>query len=775
MSLKSPLVPLAVIVLSFGQLFLAGRNATKIVVENLKNPLASSNLRLVDLVQWSPATARVHELTFTRPQTGPTYIGDGARLRVQLWSKGRTRILIIRPAGSDWSRRQALLDLFRGRGRLQIVADRKWVDLGPLPTGDTPLAVQVTGLLPGPYGFAELVKPADPVFEDVRMGPPDKEPAAARAFPRYRVTVAAPVDAKETLARFFFFISVSRVLQIAGVLALALLFAGWWLLGEDRTTTAICCLIPSVVLLHAVCLPPLQGADETSHGATIEALLFRGMPVRDYDPYPGSWSHAASWLEQDRVQYQPDEPLPLRSPEERTRLATRLVQALIAEASEKGSVAPQSGVQGVDSRSALFYRLFEPLGPVLRPLSIVDRISAYRLLSALSGLVLFCAGALLLHRADLDSSVVVAYGLVWVIPYMVFTVASISNYALAIGLGSVLAACAVVLILSERRSEKAVAGVSLVAGSWLGIPIWPDFIFLAPVTTLAITLGGLDIATRRLRPSTRRTLLAASTALLLGVATLFARAVFRTKAGNIGTRMPAEFPKSLDRSAVWMILAVLAPLLLASVSALALYVLAKIPEQRTRRILAGTSALLALLLVMGFLFTPWTFIPYENYRYSFLELVREHLKVFLSNSLAWDQDVLSWKFYMGVAGWHDTPYPDWTYAVSRWALVLFLIWIPLRLAHSTVFPLVKTRALVLIAGLGASLSVITLTIRYLGPGNPWGRFILPWLPLVLTPLLIPLASRPENGSTASAVRVGVLVQAWTVVFILGTRFLFGLR
>src|ERR1039458_8341825 len=160
------------------------------------------------------------------------------------------------------------------------------------------------------------------------------------------------------------------------------------------------------------------------------------MPVRDGDPYPRSWSLAATWLEQDRVQYQPEEPLPVSTPAKREALARNLFGTFQAEAREDGSTAPAADVQGVDRRAPLFFRPFSLIGPLLRPIPVLERISAYRVLSALSGLLLFCAGTLLLRRACLDAGVVLSYGLVWLVPYMVFAVASASNYATAIGLGS---------------------------------------------------------------------------------------------------------------------------------------------------------------------------------------------------------------------------------------------------------------------------------------------------------------------------------------------------
>jgi hypothetical protein len=150
-----------------------------------------------------------------------------------------------------------------------------------------------------------------------------------------------------------------------------------------------------------------------------------------------------------------------------------------------------------------------------------------------------------------------------------------------------------------------------------------------------------------------------------------------------------------------------------------------------------------------------------------------HVRSFVSTAFGWDQDALSWKLYVGAGGWHDVFYPDWFYAAAKWAFVLFLIWLPTRLMRVVELPPRKTATLLLLAGFGASLSVATLTLRYFQPGNPWGRFMLPWLPLLLTPLLIPLVSERRSVIIQGAIGAGVLVQIWTAVSLLGTRYLFG--
>ena len=409
-----------------------------------------------------------------------------------------------------------------------------------------------------------------------------------------------------------------------------------------------------------------------------------------------------------------------------------------------GTPAPVAEVQGVDRRAPFFFRPFSLAGPLLRPLPVLERISAYRILAALSGLLLFCAGALLLQRAGLEAGVVLSYGLVWLVPYMVIAVASISNYAPAIGLGSLLAACALVLILSERRRERGAAAGLLLAGSWLGIPLWPDFVLLAPVATIAVAIGAVFSATKSLSPAHRRfwrtASLASGAALLLTSAAL----LFRIRAGNIGTRMPQEIPGHFDRSVFWMLVVGAAPTLIGGLLAFGVLRLSRLPADRQRRLLTGVSIALATLIFLGFFLTTWTSIPYETDRYWFSKLVREGIKVALSNSFSWDQDVLFWKFSLGAGGWHDVLLPDAIYALGRWLVVAALVLFPCFAVPSLRERPASLAGLLALAGFAASLSLVSLTIRYLVPGNPWARFMLPWLPLVLTPLLIPASSGPGS-------------------------------
>jgi hypothetical protein len=460
------------------------------------------------------------------------------------------------------------------------------------------------------------------------------------------------------------------------------------------------------------------------------------------------------------------------TPVKRDALARNFLGTFQAEAKEAGTHAPAAAVQGVDSRAPFFFRPFSLAGPILRPLPVLERISAYRVLSSLSALLLFCVGAFLLQRAGLDAGVVLSYGLIWLVPYMVFAVASISNYATAIGLGSMLAACALVLILSEKRPERAASAGLLVAGCWIAIPVWTDFILLAPIATTVVTLGVVGAVTRKTRPITRWTLLTASATFMTGIFVLFALVASRAKIGNVGTRMPAALPKSLDWNVFWMAVAVAAPLAVASLLALAVRWLLRLSSERSPRIAVGASVTLGLLLVAGFFLTPWTLIPYETERYWYSKLVREHFKVFFSNSLAWDQDMLSWKFYVGAGGWHDLFLPDAIYAASRWLSVAVLICLPSLILNGFNTNRHQRTHLFLLSGLAALLSIVTLTIRYLGPGIPWGRFALPWWPLVALPLVTIACSRRVK-LLAAIVSTAVLLHLWTAIVLVGTRYLFG--
>lgn len=754
---------LAILVFSFADLVWHGRHAIAIVAQNLPNPGAA--LRIVDLVHPTPAFARIYDLTFEPTEKGVPARAVGQHLQLQLSSNGKTRLLLIRKGHPPASRRSALWDFVRGRARLQAVADSKWVDLGPLPAGTSPLEVQVAGLLPAPYGFAELNQPADTVFRRIAIRrPAAPDVGVVTTVPRYRAVKATPITPFETISRFFFFISASRVLLFGALVAMGLLVLGWQLLAVGKAAAAVCCLVPAVTLLHAVCLPPLQGADETSHVGTIENLAFGVVPL-----YPRSISLVAGALQQERVQFYPDEALPLSSPADRSRLRHLLEQRLVQEATQDGPVPPSAGVQPIEARSPLFYRPFRLLAPLLRKLSILDRISAYRLLAAASGLFLFCGGAWLLHRVRLSEQVILLYGLVFLVPYMVAATASCSNYAPAIGLGSLLAAAAMTVVLAPSGRWKSVAAGLLVLGSWIGIPIWPDFVFVAISSTAIVLAWTIERAMEPLRGGLLSILRLIAGGALAVLFLTVAVGLSRAKLGNIGTRLPLEIPRWGSEELTLMILVAAAPFLLAVGAALAVLRIGRKTFPKVRETLRGVSIGLALIFPMAFLLTPYTTVT----RFNFAELVHAYNSSFWSNNFSWDQDRLFWKFFWGAFGWHDAFYPDWLYALARWLCVGLFVALPFLCARFITERPRSSALLLLTSGIALSCCVVTEILRYLAPSNPFGRFILPYLPMAALPVLAQMEAPGRQRQCRLAVGAAVGLQAWTAIVVIGGRYVLG--
>lgn len=764
---------LAILVFSLADLVWRGRHAVTVVAQNLPNPRNATGLRIVDLVHPTPAFARIYDLTFEPMEKGVSVPAAGQHLELQLSSNGKTRLLIVRSGHPRASRRSALWDLVRGRARLQAVADRGWVELGPLPAGALPFDVQLVGLLPAPYGFAELNDPVHPSFARITARlPAAPDTGIVTMAPRYRIVTPSPVTPGETVARFFFFISASRVLLLASLVALALLVFGWQSLRSGRGTRAVCCLIPAVTLLHAVCLPPLQGADETSHIGTVEKIVFGEVPPK-LETYPRSISLLAAALDQDRVQFFPDEPLPPGNSADRSRLRTFLGSSLTKEAVQDGPPPPAAGIQAIDARSPLFFRPFRLPAPLLRKLSVLDRVSSYRLLATASGLLLFCCGACLLHRARLSEQVSLLYGLVFLVPYMVATTASCSNYAPAIGLGSMLAAAALSAVLAPSLRWKAIAAALLVSGSWIGVLIWPDFIFIALASTLFVFASVIDHVVEALISGTRRVLRWVAGG---AIVTLFLAGGVRLshlKIGNIGTRLPLQMPRWGSHEMSLVILMAAAPILLAVGAALAVGRLGRRDLPRVERDLRRVSIGLAVVLGVGFLLTSYTAVPYERTRLDFSGLVRAHNLSFLSNNFSWDQDRLFWKFYWGAFGWHDGFYPDWLYALARWSCVALLAALPFLCARFVGERRRSSALLLLTSGIALSCCVVTEILRYLAPSNPWGRFILPYLPLAALPVLAQMEAPGRQRPWRIAVAAAVGLQVWTAFVVIGGRYVLG--
>lgn len=752
-----------VLLASLTDLGLRGRDAIEVVDTNLGNPPASSGTRVVDLVRPSPP-ARALDLSFSSSVPPPR----GARLEVALASAGRTRILAIRPGHPVPSVAGALRDLASGGAVLRIVPDRGWLDLGPVRDGN--LEVQVFGLLPGPFGLETPLSARAGARGDIILKPPGPEDPGTR--PRWRLVVPRPVAPAETLARVFFFVRHSAVLATAGLLALGLFAGGTVLLFSGRAWGGTVALVGAATLLHAVLLPPLQGADETSHAATIEAIVFRGSPPRPGDLYPGSFSLVARTLEQDRIQFQPSEPLPLRDGVERSRIAGVLARGLTAEALEGGPEPPAAFLDPPDRRSPLFFRAYGLVAAFLRDLPFLDRVSSYRILASCWALVLTAAGALILRRAGVSDQVAALYGLTALLPYSVATAGTCSNYAPAIGLGQLLAAAAAAAVLSGDRIAKRAAAATFVLGSWIGVFLWTDFAFPAILATLILGYSvGVGLSERAGLPPRAARLAAGATMLSIGAAGSLA--LLRLGAeGSLAVQIPGRLGSVGIGTGAFMGLLALAPPLAGVAAAFALRRLEKMPPAESRATLVSVSLALVALATCAFLLTAWTAVPYEREWLTFPRLVVAHLRAFVSNALAWDQDRLTWKFWFGAFGWHDAFYPDAVYALARWGLVSLFVAFPVV---ATPFVLKRpraARALLMLSGAALGCGVLTFALRYLLPTVPYGRFLLPLFPLAAFPLLVMLEAEGRERWLRAALFLAAALQVWTALAVVPSRYAF---
>ena len=626
--------------------------------------------------------------------------------------------------------------------------------------------------MPGPYGFYEIYTagPGDrPGFSNVRISRPESPRARPlKVLPRIRFVVPEPVPAREMLARYFFFFGASPVLAVFGCLAVALLFAGWFWLGEGegRRLRAVCCIVPGVVLLHAACLPPLEGADETSHGATIEALLFGDHVPKTYDPYPRSYALLAGVTGHRYSVFDPERPLSLGSASLR-QAARNSLRSDVPPPSTLENLPPSEGaVQGVDSRSPLFFRPFALLRPVLTRLTLIDRASAYRLLPAAAGSLLFVF-AVFLARSIRETPLPAVFGLIALIPQAVFVQASCSNYAPAIGLGFVGATWLLVSVLAATDAERRRARFLLLATTLVGIPIWPDFILVAIVALFYVVAfevwNRFDSAAARL-------------AGLVGAAVIFftgAWAVTRLKFGNIGTRLPILLPRWGETAFAPVLGVVLLPTLFGLLAAaVALRVRGALTPALPRGFRWASFALAAAALVL-FAVTPFSRTSNETW-FPFPEYAGQWAQTLSSTTFSWDQDFLAFKSFWGVFGWLDGFYPDWIYATARWAITLVFVALPLLARRFVTAKPVEAATLFAAAGIAATLACATEVIRFLGPTQTVGRFILPYYPLILAPILVMALTSPRLSRAAVWIlRVAVGLQVWTAIALVGSRYTVG--
>jgi hypothetical protein len=225
----------------------------------------------------------------------------------------------------------------------------------------------------------------------------------------------------------------------------------------------------------------------------------------------------------------------------------------------------------------------------------------------------------------------------------------------------------------------------------------------------------------------------------------------------------------------WLLVAVAAvPLIAALVMVLSILRARDWPAATRARAAWVRAAALAFVFAGMFLMTRWARIPFEATRFDYPDEVYAHWTSFWSNNFAFDQDVLSWQMYIGVFGYPDVSYPMVLYAVSRWAFVALLVSLPLLCWRFTQREPERSAALLSISGLALAACIVTNSIRYFQPSNPWGRYVLPLLPLVILPLLVRIQATAPPRPFRSAVVILVALDVWTAVTLLGTRYCIGL-
>jgi hypothetical protein len=771
------LVLFGILVACFAHLVWNGWHAKQVVGENLPHPPVSSGKREIDL--WVPTyePGRLYDLTFKRGEETGGPVPPDARLEVQLASNGRTRLLVVRSGHPNtdvswWA-------LLTGREKLQIVADREWIDLGPAPQPGEKLEVQVFGLLPGAYGFAQLFTHDRPHFSLIRAVRPESPRARiTRTTLRYKFQRIEPVPAKETLARFFFFISCSRVLQVTAAVALALLFTGWWWLFEKRLARAAFCLVPAVTLLHASCLAPFRGEDGMAHAGTVEAIVWNPEMFANPASYPSALTLLYDVIGYDKWVRYPEIPVSVDSPERRARVRDVATRRFEAEARKGGRELPEVSLENPRTRAPLYYNAFRIFGSLLRRMSVLDRVEAYVVLSAGASLLLFGLGLVVLVRARISENIFSLYGLVALIPYSVGIVASCSNYSLAIGIGQLLAAILVTGALSDSpRTRLGLAGLFSLA-SLAGIGVWDDFVFFA-VPALAVLTVVATRAAYRLPAGTTRRLATLAVVAALALATggfvfAFATGRLRRTIFSLGARLPADLGRFEDPSFWLLLAAAAAPFVAALVLALAIVRSPGMSEAGRERAARARSAALAALFVVMFLMTPWTSVPFEYLRLDYPDEVAAHWSSFWSNNFAFDQDVLSWKMYWGVFGFADIFYPEVVYAFARWACVGLFLGLPVLSWRCTQHNPGRSARLLVASGYALSACIVTNSLRFFLPTNPWGRFLLPAVPLVVFPLLARIESTAVRRLAPRLLAGALILHLWTAIALLGSRYALGL-
>ena len=112
-------------------------------------------------------------------------------------------------------------------------------------------------------------------------------------------------------------------------------------------------------------------------------------------------------------------------------------------------------------------------------------------------------------------------------------------------------------------------------------------------------------------------------------------------------------------------------------------------------------------------------------------------------------------------------------ALARWACVALFLSLPVLAVRFTKERPRASALLLVVSGYAVSVCVLTNGIRFLVPTNPWGRFILPLLPLAALPALARTEAPGRERGWRMAIVAAVALHVWTAISLLGGRYAVG--
>ncbi len=670
-------------------------------------------------------------------------------VQLRLSSTQRSRILLV------WSIEP------RGQARLVWPQDGEYFTLGPCPPAGATFRFRITSLSPQKgWGLAPAV-PLSVNKLEVSAG-------VARAPIDYRVVATQPVSIGEWVARLTFFLRVSWVALvcfIAGVASLALAFIA---IRNGRVPSATAGLVTALTLLYISLTPPFQAADETSHIGTMEYVAARETAnVALY--WPASITIAAHAIEQDRVQYNPEEALPLNGRTERDRVASALGRPWAEDARRSGVPPTEAFLQIIPQRSEAFYSLAGALHGRIAALSVLDRIYLFRVLAGGIGLLAALLGVLVLYGGRQPAASYLVLVTIVTIPEWAAIASSATNYAPGIGF-ALLAGC---MVLTSLRPDLgpdlrwlAAACATAAAG---GFFLRDDFLLATALAALLVLVVACDLAYAMVVRDRKRTMTALMWAASLAGIVIAAILLFPTvQPENVAAGLALFRSATLAPFGAFQAFVVLLPILISTMF-VAVHRLAKPAARRTVAIAASAGVLVVLLVGSHFsdgrvptsaLVEGWTPALYS----------RRFLAALAGTFLSWDQDFFAWDTLWGALGWHDVIYPHWMYALTRWGATAVLLALPIayhiaarrmpRLAFWSLF----------VSSWGTSLFLAALQLRtsYV---MLHGRFLLFALPLIV----LPMAGLMHGGLARrvgwAVVAFGLAADFYTLLYLIPVRYL----